>query len=928
LALACTATRTTAALTAVQKSPDGITVSLPDGGTVQLQVWADRTIRVRSAAGPLAPSTSLAVVGQPNPATHWDVIDTADHVGVRTAAVEARVDRATGTASFADAITGKPFLSEAADGRGTTTTTIAGHAVHGPAQSFTLAPVEAIYGLGQHQVGVMDYVGTTVHLQQKNADVGVPVLTSSAGYTLLWDNPSVTDVDVGKAQPGIVRWSSEAGVSTDYYVCYGPELDTAIQGYRTLTGAAPMFGRWAWGFWQSRERYESQAQILGVAAEYRARHIPLDGVVQDWQYWGKAPWGSHTFGSQFPDPAGLVRTLHDEHVHAIISVWAKFDQGSANYDELKRAGFLFPTVYRSVYPPGWNQWYDAFNPGARAMYWRQINDDLGKLGWDGWWLDATEPELGGTWGEMRDLATAAGPGYAVFNAYPLETTSAVYQGNRARTSAERSFILTRSAYAGQQRNGAVTWSGDIQGTWPVLKRQIPAGLNFVASGIPYWNTDIGGFFGGDHDDPAYRELFTRWFQFGSFCPMFRVHGTGSHKEQWEFGPDVQRVLLKYDQLRYRLLPYTYALSWNVTHDGGTMIRPLAFDFRTDPAVHAVADQFMFGSALMPCPVTEAIGGTPAVVPPAALVDRDGVPGGLSASYFQGMAFEKPIAQRKDAAIDFDWDHVKREGVGANPRTDPIPGLTMDRFSARWEGSVQTDRAGTYRFHLTADDGMRMWIDGKLVVDDWHARKAVTRHAAVDLPAHSRVPIRIEYFQNLNAALIELRWQPPTGDAGPFTRRVYLPAGTWRDFWTGATLVGGRTVDAPAPIETMPLFVRDGSIVPMGPVVEYADQRPDAPLELRVYRGRNGSFTLYDDAGDGYGYERGEHATIPLTWDDAAATLTIGPRAGGYPGMPAKRQFKVVWVSASHGAGLEETAEPDRVVDFDGTPVTVRAAANP
>ncbi len=932
LAVALVASRAVASdltpVTSVQRAADGLTVHLAGGGTVQLEVWSDRTVRVRYvAAGPLPDGHSFAVVATPRASTKWDAVDASDHVGLRTAAVEARVDRRSGAVSFLDAATGRPFLSESADGgRGTTTTTVAGQAVHGTAQSFALAAGEAVYGLGQHPAGVMDYVGHTVHLQQENTDIAVPVLTSSAGYVVLWDNPSVTDVDVGQSSPGTVRWASEAGAVTDYYVCYGPDLDRAIGGYRQLTGAAPMFGRWVWGFWQSRERYQSQDQILGVAAEYRRRGIPIDGLVQDWQYWAPQPWGSHAFGPKFPDPAALMRTLHDEHVHAIISVWAKFNEGSKNHDELAQAGFLYPATIKVGPAAHTGQYYDAFNPAARATYWRQISQEIGRFGWDGYWLDATEPELSVKWGEMRGLTTAAGPGYAVYNAYPLETTGGVYQGQRADRPAERAFILTRSAYAGQQRNGAVSWSGDIQGDWATFKRQVPAGLNFVASGIPYWNTDIGGFFGGNHGDPAYGELFARWFQFGAFCPLFRVHGTGSHKEQWEFAPDVQKVLLRYDQLRYRLLPYTYSLSWDVTDAGGTMMRPLVMDFRTDPAVYKVDDQFMFGPALMACPVTDAAGGTLLVVPPSRLADRDGNPGGLSATYYQGENFEHETARRRDAAVDFQWDKVKREGVGANARTDPVPGLTMEHFSGRWEGSVQTTRGGPYRFQLKAAGGMRLWVDGKPVIDDWQApKKATAKVVTVDLPPSARVPVKVECFQSTAAPLIELRWQEPLDPAAKvFTRRVYLPAGTWRDFWTGQAIAGGRTVDVPAPVETMPLFVRDGSIVPMGPVVQYAGERPDAPLELRVYRGRDGAFVLYDDAGDGYGYEHGERATIPIAWDDAADTLTVGPRSGEYPGMPARRSFKVVWVDGRHGGGLDEAPTPDRVVDYDGSAVTVHA----
>ncbi|MFT3787466.1 MAG: glycoside hydrolase family 31 protein [Tepidisphaeraceae bacterium] len=906
-------------VTRMELHEDGVNVRCGTG-VVRLQLWGDRIVHVQFAAsGKLTPPAVSAVVGKPSP-MKYEALDTPAFVGVKTPSIEVRVDRATSAVSFVDVATGKVFLAESNDGRSQSTTTVDGKTIHGPAQSFARQPGEAIIGLGQHQDGAFNYKDAHVHLQQENTKIGVPVLTSSAGYTLLWDNPAVTDVDTNAAS---VKWLSESGDTTDYYVCYGPDLNDAIAGYRTLTGDAPMFGRWAWGLWQSRERYVTQNDLLETAREYRTRQIPIDGIVQDWQYWFPQPWGSHAFGTNFPDPTAAVKELHDANFHTIISVWAKFDQGSKNYDELDAAGNLYPPIYPNVAPKGRAKWYDAFKPEARAMYWRQMNEQIAVHGWDGWWLDATEPELGGKWGEMRSLTTGAGPGYAVFNAYPLMTTSAVYEGQRARTPEVRPFILTRSAYAGQQRNGAVAWSGDIGGNWNVFRRQIPAGLNFVATGIPYWNTDTGGFFGGDPNDPEYRELFTRWFQFSSFCPMLRIHGTGPHKPLWAFGDETNAILLDFDKLRYRLLPYIYSTAWQVASNRASMMRPLLIDYRDDPNVHDIADQYLFGPGLMGCPVTEPIGGNLAIVPSTALLDVDGKSGGLSAVYFQGEKFEKEIARRVDAVIDFDWDKVKREGVGANARTDPIPGLKMDHFSARWEGFVQTQQAGTYTLRLRADDGMRMWLDSKLVVDDWRARAAATKTVKVVLPANARVPIKIEYFQDINPAQIELRWQPPVDDAPTVpTRKVYLPKGDWYDFWTGQKLAGGRTIDAPAPIDRIPLYVKAGTILPMGPVVQHSAENPHAPLELRVYLGADGHFTLYDDAGDGFGYERGERTTTSLTWTDATRTLTVGPRAGRYPGMPERRQFRVVVVTDRDGVGIAESVNV-KTIEFDGTEQSLR-----
>lgn len=381
----------------------------------------------------------------------------------------------------------------------------------------------------------MNYRGKTVHLQQLNTDVAVPVLVSSRGYGVFWDNPAITDVEVGSEDAGTLSWLSEAGQAVDYYFLYGPDIDGVIGGYRELTGKAPMFAKWSWGLWQSRERYTSQQELLDVVARYRDAQIPLDGIIQDWQYWNPAPWGSHQFDpTRYPDPKKMMRDLHADNVHVLISVWPKFDEGSPNAEELRKAGALYPNVIPYVYPPGKGQWYDPFNPTARQIYWRQMKDQLWTAGVDGWWLDASEAELSGKWGEFRDYKTGGGPGAEVFNAYPLMHTTAVYQGQRATSAQKRVFILTRSAYAGQQRNASMVWSGDISASWDVLARQIPAGINFTLSGIPYWNTDTGGFFGNNPDDPNWRELYLRWFQFSTFCPMLRIHGTDKPKEIWRF----------------------------------------------------------------------------------------------------------------------------------------------------------------------------------------------------------------------------------------------------------------------------------------------------------------------------------------------------------------------------------------------------------
>ena len=754
------------AVMAVHNDPDGLTLKMQPG-MLRLRVFSPRVVEVTYVSGPAMPvRKSLAVIQKPGHVP-WNFTVSDDEIVLKTAELVVHVDRGTGGIVFADK-TGKTLLAEQSYGGKSLTPAHVGFInTLRSVQFFKLAPDEAIYGLGQHPDAPMDYRGAKVHLQQVNRDVAVPVLLSSCGYGVLWDNPAVTDVDVGSTNMALLSWTSEAADSIDYYFMYGPELDGVVAAYRELTGIVPMFPEWVWGLWQCRERYQTQQQLLDVLDEYRQRHLPLDGIIQDWQYWPSNGWGSHEFDSnRFPDPTGMVKAVHDAHAHVIISIWPRFDLGLTNLAQLEKAGAAFPPVYKNVYPEGQGKWYDPFNPNGRRLYWQFLSQKLFNRGFDGWWMDASEPELGGNWGELRELDTDAGPGARVFNAFPLEHTTGVYEGQRAESSRKRVILLTRSAWAGQQRNSAVTWSGDTTGHWDVFQQQIPAGLNFVITGIPYWNTDIGGFFGGDPADPQYAELFTRWYQFGAFCPMFRIHGTGRPKEIWRFDEPTQRILTRYDELRYRLLPYIYSVAWRVTHADDTMMRPLVMDFRTDTNVYKIPDQFMFGPALMACPVTH-------------------------------------------------------------------PG-------------------------------------------DVH-------------------------------------------------RSVYLPPGsaTWFDFWTGNTVSGGQTIASDSPIETMPLYVRAGAIIPCGPEIEYTSQTND-PIELRIYRGANGSFTLYEDEADNYNYEKGDYATISLTWDEARKTLTIGKREGKFHGMSKQHTFRIVWVSPGHGAGEAMEEQPDAVIHYTGKAVDVRS----
>jgi alpha-D-xyloside xylohydrolase len=757
-----------AAVSSVHKNSDGVTLQM-EPGVLRLQVWSDRIIRVTFAPENKLPAKkSLSVIARPAK-THWTFRETPDEVVLATPAILARVNKTTGAVGFFD-LNGQPLLQEAENGRAFAQTTVTNLTDTSILQKFILLPDERIYGLGQHQAGVWNYRGTTVRLLQRNMEVGLPVLMSSKGYGVLWDNPAVTDVDVGKSNAEILSWTSEVGRTVDYYFMFGPTADDVIRDYRELTGAAPLMPEWLWGFWQCKERYQTQAEMTNIVAEYRRLGVPLDGIIQDWQYWTNGGWGSHAFDPvRYSNPAEMVKDLHAMNAHVLISIWPKFDLGTENFKAMEKAGALYPAVLPSVYPKGQQKWYDPFNPNGRKTYWSLVSKDLFRLDFDGWWLDASEAEFSGHWGEFRAFRTADGPGAEVFNAYPLMHTTGLYQGQRAQTDKKRVVILTRSAYSGQQRNGAITWSGDIRGSWAVFARQIPAGLNFSISGIPYWNTDIGGFTDGNPTNQNYQELFTRWFQFGAFNPMFRVHGTGAGKEFWRWDEPTRKILAAYIRLRYRLLPYIYSASWQVTSAGGTMLRPLMMDFEDDTNALDIGNQFLFGPEIMVSPVTQA-------------------------------------------------------------------------------------------------------------------------HAA--------------------------------------TRNVYLPGhGDWYDFWTGKRIAGGQRIEAASPIETLPLFVRAGTILPLGPVVQYASEKPADPLEIRVYRGADSAFTFYEDQGDGYNYEKGAFATIPLAWNEANGTLTIGARSGKFPGMLKERTFRVVFVDESHGGGGDETERADATVNYDGKAVVVPAGTS-
>ncbi len=944
--------------TRFERVPEGVLVRVGDG-FLKLEVCADDVVRVAYAKDQaFFARKSLAAQPKRCDGAQFEVTEGAGTATLATAKLRARVDLATGRVAFFNPA-GAPVLEEKDGGRTIMAATVQGEDTHHVRQEWMPGADEALYGLGENQLGLLDIKGYDLDLWQHNGTIVIPFLVSSRGWGILWDNTSFTrfgdlrelapipperlfdksgkrggltgsyyrgadfkhlvgervdrtiDIELSSKEkkpnqliypslpegPASVRWAgevepdvtgdytfqtfsnsgiklwidgrlvinhwrqgwlpwkdvakvrleakhryqiqlewskdqnmetvqlswkpplnmegsitsrdgtrqaklaaphattaqttslwSEVGDGIDYYFVYGPALDKVVAGYRRVTGPAPMIPRWALGLWQSRQRYETAKQSLDVVAGFRSRGIPFDNIVQDWFYWKEDTWGSHAFDKRrFPDPDGWIHKIHDKHAHLMISVWPKFYPGTENFEAMRSQGFL----YQRNLSEGLRDWvghggypytfYDAFSPEAAKLFWSQMERSLFRKQVDAWWLDATEPDLLPTPtldGQRTHMhPTALGSGSRMLNAYSLANSKTVYQGQRSAAPDQRVFILTRSAFAGNQHYAAAVWSGDITSTWTALRTQIPAGLGLSLSGLPYWSMDIGGFavparFAAKHptaeDTEEWRELNVRWFQFGSFVPLLRVHGEAPKREMWELGGEkhpAYQAELKFDRIRYRLLPYLYSLAGAVTHTGGTIMRPLVMDFRADAKARDVNDEYLFGPAFLVSPIT------------------------------------------------------------------------------------------TYK-----------------------AR----------------------------------------------SRAVYLPSGTgWYDFWTGTNVAGGQTIEVPAPYDAMPIHVKAGAIVPTGPEIAYTDEKPADPIVLWVYAGADGEFTLYEDDGLTYAYEKGAFARIPIRWNDAASTLAIGKREGSYPGMQKERTFEVVLVAKAKPVGFSFAPQADKTVRYHGDAIEVK-----
>lgn len=789
-----------------QKTSSGIktTVNAVD---IEVQFFAPAVARViKSPEGVAYEKQSLSVIAKPEKVSFKaDIQD--NKIVLNTSELSVSVDTGTGIVSYFSK-DGKSLLAEKSgmqfidfDDAGTKT-----YQVYQP---FILDREEAIYGLGQLQNGKMIQRNMTKNLIQGNVEDVSPFFQSTKGYGVFWDNYSPTLFTDNEVE---TSFRSEVGDCVDYYFMYGKNADGVIAQVRSLTGQAPMFPLWTYGYWQSKERYKSQKEVVDVVRKYRELGIPLDGIIQDWQYWGhNYLWNAMDFQNPtFNNPQKMIEDVHAMNAHMAISIWSSFGPMTKPYRELdkKEMLFNFTTWPQSgleswspnmEYPSGVRV-YDAYNPEARDIYWKYLNDGIFKLGMDAWWMDSTEPDHLDWKPEDMDTKTYLGSFRKVRNAYPLMTVGGVYDHQRAVTSDKRVFILTRSGFLGQQRYGVNVWSGDVASTWESFRNQIPAGLNFSLCGIPHWNSDIGGFFAGHYNkswnddsaskNPLYQELYVRWLQFGTFNPMMRSHGTDVYREIYKFGKKGEPVydaIEKMIGLRYSLLPYIYSTSWEVSNRQSSFMRALMMDFVDDRKVWDINDEYMFGKSLLVAPIAHA------QYTPEAVV---------KVSEEEGWNRDGAKKTKTDVAVDF-----------------------METKSTN----------------------------------------------------------------------------------------IYLPAGTlWYDFWTNEKHEGGKEITKETTLDVIPLYVKAGSIIPVGPQVQYATEKPWDHLELKVYAGANGNFILYEDEFDNYNYEKGAYTEIPISWNNASRKLTIGARKGAYEGMLKNRKFTVT---------LQDGTQKN--VDYNGKAISVR-----
>jgi len=921
-----------------KKLKDGIILTLKQG-KLMVTVYSEKIINIRySLEDNFSKSNSLVLTSVPQK-TNWKIEGNGNFLELKTELLKVKIDVTNGAVTYYDN-TGdillkgnpkQPYILEPAIEMCEN--------IYNVECQFLLSEDEGIYGLGQFPDGYMNYRGKEVVLVQTNIAAVNPFLISTKKYGILWDNYSKTKFKDGEDG---MSFASEVADEISYYFVSGDNMDDVIVGYRFLTGDAPLFGKWAYGYWQSKERYTDREELLAVAFKYRERNIPIDNIVQDWRYWGDNEyWSSMKFNPDvFPEPEEMISILHNKYnMHLMVSIWPALGIKTDIYREMKQKGFLYPPEHWST-----GYVYDAYNTYARNLYWKYIHDGLISKGVDALWMDGTEPELEAAhYPEISEKyikqfgKNAMGTMAKYLNTYSLMTTKGVYNGFRKDVVDKRVFILTRSAFSGQQRYAAVTWSGDVSANWETFRNQISAGLNFCMAGIPYWTHDIGAFFvsGADYghgpglypdgcNDPAYKEFYVRWFQFGAFTPVFRSHGTQTPREVWQFGEKrswAYETLLKFLNLRYRLLPYIYSIAWKVTNGGYTMMRGLPMDFTNDKNTYSIGNQYMFGPAFLICPVTKEMyhkakrSADP--IPEQFLVTPDKKISGFKAEYYNGINFNKKLMQKVDHTIDF------------SDKNDFPKEIPKENFSARWTGKLITKEEGKYEIGVISDDGVKLLIDDKLIIDKWLNQSASYYSQKFYFKKETCHRIKLEYFQGKGKSTIKLVWKTPAmlnkedKEIKDKSVDIYLPESQgWYDFWTGEYYKGGQYIKRETPIDIMPLYIKSGSIVPMGPFKQYAVEKQENPIELRIYTGKDAEFVLYEDENDNYNYEKGIYSIIPIKWNQKIRILTIGKRVGEYPGMLQKRTFNVVIVTKGQGTGVDITEFPDKTIIYKGDSIEV------
>jgi alpha-D-xyloside xylohydrolase len=769
-----------------KKLGDGVLFTLTKG-FLKIKICKEDIIEVKyTILDSFSNKQSLVVNKEWPSSVNFNVKDEGAAIIINTGKLLLNINKESEAISYLD-LNGNIITKEdQQEGKKMIAQTVAGINTYSCETKFISPADEALFGLGCHPLDSLsvNYKGRDQELIIQYLTGAIPVMLSTKGFGLLWDNYAASKFYGTEAANTKFKYVSESGKEIDYYFFYGPSFDQIIYLYRTASGNAPMFPKWAFGLFQSQDRYKSQAEVLSVKDKYRSMHIPVDAIVQDWFYWEPLPIGSHVMAPQrYPDPKAMVDELHKANFHAMISIWPVFGNGTADFDALKKIGGLTSITWDNFFVKTFDTYYDAHNPAARDLYWKQASDSLIKrYGWDAWWVDQCEPDNGALLDERRKANLFTGKGIDYFNTYSLMHSEGLYKNWRKDIQGKRAFFLIRQSFAGEQRNAATLWSSDITTTFASFKCQVPQAVNACASGIPYWTSDIGGYLSRTSPDgipdwsaPQMRELFIRWFQFGTFSPIFRIHGKGERaifSKNWD--DKTRQILLKYDNLRYRLLPYIYSLAAKVTMDNYTILRSLAFDFRNDKKVFNIQDQYMFGPAFLVNPVTEQL--------------------------FTGK------------------DSASKEK----------------------------------------------------------------------------------------------------------SRKIYLPVpASWFDFWTGEKFTGGQTITVSAPLEKLPLFVKEGSIVPMGKIMEYATEKAADTIELRIYPGASGEFRYYEDENDNYNYENGKYATIDFNWNDTQKELTVSDTKGSFEGMLKNRVFNIVIVKQNHGTGEQVTGKTDKSVSYSGNSISIK-----